>query len=712
MDKVGLDFQDVSSTIQRRKFQILLAAGVGAALAATISNGLPVHYTSEALLEVEAHSALMTEMNPGAPATTSDQVRTEADILQSRALAESVVRELKLADAPDFKAAVRSPTWIDQIVNGAQSLLSLVQQSPAAPTAGNAENEAVQLFEHRLRVVESEKSHIVAVRFQSGSPQLSADVVNTLLTRYLSNQVASNLSISSQENQWLSEHMAALQRDVDAAAAKAQAFRDASELVDIQAGSLPAVQLNEKLQALSAARQALSKAQSAYDTAMKQGVSGSAFAGQEALASQLIERLREHESDVLQRVANIKQRGGENSPYLPPVIAELNSVRQQIAGENAKIVSALGREVVLARDRVNNLQGVVADSQAQARHAVASAATLTQLNQDVEAKRHVYNAFLTRTEQTQLASTKFPTERVVSAAAPPFKPDGMPTSLVAVLGALASTFITIAVLLIRQVLKGKILTAKDLEFLTGLAPIGTLPALPGANGLPIPLRILDMAQSGTVETLHGIRYAIQTMKPNASCVRVLITSSLQEEGKTTLAASLARLSASAGVRVLLVEGDLRRPTLNKALRLSAKHSSIETVLTEGMSLADAVQIEPKSGLHCLTATGTSVDVVTTLQSQRFADLMSAAETNYDMVIIDSPPVLNVIDALILAKYSDVILFAVAAGRASAVKIGGALQRFPTDVQSRIATVLTRVPQSESAWQGQYSGYQRRLASAA
>ncbi len=468
--------------------------------------------------------------------------------------------------------------------------------------------------------------------------------------------------------------------------------------------------MNEREQALSNAMQDLAKARAAYDTA-RSAQSGAGFVGQEALGSLLIQRLQEREAEVRQRIAGLRQRGGDGSMYLPPIQAELASIRQQIDIETAKIVASLRREVELARDRVTTLQATVVTTKLQARQNVAAAATLAQLNQEVEAKRHVYTAFLTRMEQTQLASTKFPTVRIVSPPAVPARSDGMAPWIVSILGAMAALFLAIAAILLRQALNARILSAKDVEYLTGVAPIGAIPALPGPGGVPIPMRILDMTQSGTVETLHALRFAVLAMNRGASCTQVLITSSKSQEGKTTLAASLARLSAASGMRVLLVEADLRRPTLSRVFRTSPA-ISIESILLNGSTLTEAVYVDPKSGLHCLMANGSALHVVAALQSSQFSELLAEARRNYDMVIIDSPPVMQVIDALIVAGFADVILFAIACGVTSANTVAESLRRFPATVRAGIATVLTRVPQSEEEWQGYYAGYQRKLATSA
>jgi len=710
MGNMGISLEDILHRLRRRAIWISVSAVLAGVAAAAINKAMPLQYTSEALLQVEAHSPLTTDLNPGVLPTAPDQVRTEAEILQSRALADAVVSELNLATAPGFTTAPRPKTWLDQTsvwLEGARSEIKKLLGLTSGPDDAHA--AAVTAFQQQLVVVANEKSHIVAVRFRSGSPALSAKVINTLLTKYLANQVSANRDVASRENQWLAEHLAALQRDVDQAAAQAQSFREKHNLVDISAGSLSALQLNQKEQDLSNARLNLAKLQADYDTATNAAQSGTGFTGQEVLGSPLIQRLRDREGAVLERLANLSQRYGDRSPYLRPVEAELSAVRQQIANETDKIINALGRNVKTAQIQVGRLEAAVGEAQAQARVGGGAAAVLAQLNQQVEAKRHVYNAFLTRMEQTQLTSTQFPVGRVVSAAVPPAKPDGLPLWIVASLGMIVGVFLSSAVILLRLALGERVSSVKDIEAVTGITPIGSIPALPGIGArLPIAARILDMSQSNVAETLYALSFAIQAMNPDAPCTRVLVTSPLQGEGKTTVAASLARLTAAGGMRVLLIEADLRRPTLRQVLRISPE-MTIESVLLQKRTLADAVRTDPKSGLHYLVANGSVPNPVKALQSARFSVLMDEAQACYDMVIMDSPPVMHVVDPLILTKYSDVILFAVAFGRATAPVVAEAVHRFPADARSRIATVLTKVPKSEAVWLGYYAGYRRKLA---
>lgn len=700
-----IDFPDLGRLLWRRKLPLVLAAVIGAAGAFFISKAMPVVYTSEALVEVQSRPAIGNEANAVAPAITPGKVRTEADIISSRALSAEVVHGLGLVDNPALKAEPRPPTWIDRTNLWLRDAKRYIETLAGIVPKEDPVAKAVKLFQRRLQVSTNEKSNIVTVRFTAGTPMLAADIANDLVKTYMTSQVDANQQVNAQESQWLTQHLQKLQNDVDDAEHKVEAFRAANGLLNIQAGALSAIQLSQNEQALAVAEQDLARAQAAYATAT-QPHSGN-FSGQEALSSQLIQRLREREAEAAQRYANMKNRFGESSSFLGAPRAEMNSLNQQIARESSKIVASLHRDLTVAQDRVASLQRMVDQSSARAQKSVAAAAGLAELKQAADARRHVYTAFLTRMEQTELASAQSPSARLVSAAVPPDKSDGLPNTIVAPFGAAIGLFVMLTWYFFRFLMVGKVTSGRDLVALTDVELAGSIPALPGRRGMSVPMRILDMAPNGMVETLRALRLTVQSMNPGATCTRVLVSSSEANEGKSTLAASLARLSAADGLRVLLIEADLRRPRLAGMLSAKPPHS-LEALLDREVSLTQALHIDPKSGLHCLLSGGRSANPTMLLQSPAFRSLMLQVRIDYDMVIIDGPPIMRVVDPIVLSAYSDAVLFAVAWERTPRALVAEALRRFPANKRSQIATVLTRVPQTQIEWQGYYGGYANPL----
>jgi capsular exopolysaccharide synthesis family protein len=275
------------------------------------------------------------------------------------------------------------------------------------------------------------------------------------------------------------------------------------------------------------------------------------------------------------------------------------------------------------------------------------------------------------------------------------------------LGAIAGLLLAAAYCLLKHVSGGRISSPEDLIGLTGAAAIGSMPLASGGlrllpGGRSVPVRILDIGDSGVVETLRALRLSVQAAW-GAPCTCLLVSSALPGEGKTTLAVSLALTSAADGLRVLLIEADLRRPAIARVMRAKAAHS-IQEFLAGDLTLPQAVHVEGRTGLHCLLSDGASSNAHVLLQSTGFTRLIANARVAYDLVIIDSPPVMHVADPLILATHTDCVLFAVDWQRASRQVVAEALRRFPQRIRENVATVLTRVPRSRLQHRGYYAGY--------
>ncbi|MFC7610878.1 GumC family protein [Teichococcus aestuarii] len=258
---------------------------------------------------------------------------------------------------------------------------------------------AIEELQQRLSIRTSDNSNVVSVRYLSPSPDEAAQVVNILMERYISLEVAAKRDTTLQANEWLTERLTALREDVEQADRKIQAFRRESGLLETAQGSLGALQLNEQQARVALARQELARAQAALDSVMRSGLRGSASS--EALASPVIQSLRDREAEIVQRAATLGQRLGPRHPDRPAAEAELRDLQRQIAGETSRIVTSLRREVDAARDRLQDAQASLATTTTTARSGAQAEVMLAQLTRDAEAKRQVYQAFLTRTEQTR-----------------------------------------------------------------------------------------------------------------------------------------------------------------------------------------------------------------------------------------------------------------------------------------------------------------------
>ncbi|MBI0436044.1 polysaccharide biosynthesis tyrosine autokinase [Roseomonas sp. KE0001] len=705
---------DLLSLLWRRKLALATAAVITGLLGFVITKSLPIRYSSEGLLLVESRDQSIPELNQAASLNTPglQRITTEADILRSRRLAEQVVRDLGLENAPEPPsrglAALFAPVgaWLRGVAADIDAWrIALLGEStdPAlADRPVDSMSLAVENLQRYLSIGTAANSNVVAVRFSSPFPDEAAKVVNTLMNRYIELEVAAKRDTTLQANEWLTSRLETLRREVEEADQRIQAFRRETGLLETSQGSVSTLQMNEQQARVAMARQELSRAQAALDSALRSGQRGSASS--EVLGSLVIQSLRDREAEIGQRAATLAQRLGARHPERLAVEAELRDIQRQIGNETGKIVSSLRREVDAARARLSDAQEQLNSSMTTARSGAENEVVLAQLTREADAKRQIYQAFLTRTEQTRLASAQFPAARVISPAVEPFRPNGPPASVVAAFSAFIGFFLLAGILVLRRMAHGTISTVQDLVSLTGVQNAGSLPALGRGRRRRMPALVLDQSQSGIAETLRALRLTMQSVAGGGPANTVLVTSSAIGDGKSTVAASLARLSAADGLRVLLLETDMRRPQMSSTFGAPWAGRSIEAVLSGETRFEDAVQVDERSGLHTLLSDRSSPHPQALIESRQFAELINRARREYHLVILDSPPIMRVADAVVLAQHSDAVLFAVGWERTSRTVVMEAMRRLPRSMRARMATVLTRVRPGRLDPLGYYEGY--------
>jgi Mrp family chromosome partitioning ATPase len=253
--------------------------------------------------------------------------------------------------------------------------------------------------------------------------------------------------------------------------------------------------------------------------------------------------------------------------------------------------------------------------------------------------------------------------------------------------------------------RGAVRSARELGEVTGVPNAGSLPVLSRSARRKLHTAVLGPEDTGLIETLRAMRMMVKVNGSARLSTSVLVTSARLGDGKTTLAASFARLCAADGLPVLLVEADLRRPRLSSMLETRPTRS-LEMLLAGDAGFEEALQADPRSGLHCLLAAGTARNPHALLESPRLADVVATARQTYEILVFDSPPMLYVADPILLAPVSDVVLFAVKWNSTPRALVVEALRRFPVEQRARVMTVLTRVSANQADPEGYYRGYRR------
>lgn len=725
MSAKPLDIASLASMLWLRRWSLLRWGIVAGGVAYASIQFFPPRYASEGVMIVNGDPPPIPELGSAPTQDTGNHPdHTIVDVLHSRAIVENVVRTLNLTHNEEYYSGPRVPPVVRSVATtltayALRTIGHVVGQPathmPAAAAKGNdaqskvpnaasrvadsdAFESAVDYLRKNIKTDYGEGSRILSVRFEAASPDMAATIVNTLMKSYIDQDVAARRDALAAADHWLDERVSSLRKEVDDADARVQEFRRQHNILQVGAGSLQALQLSNEQTQLSLAQQDLAKQEAALATVQQvTSHGGSAAASQEVLSSPIIQMLRQREAATIERIANAASLGPQH-PGRKALDDELNDVQGQIAIETAKIVESLKRDADAARGRVTTLERAVGGLETLAGNSAEAEITYTGLERDAEVKRQTYNAFLVRAEQTaQLSSSQFASARVLSPAIPASRPSPSHTPLTVLFGIIGGMALAATTTLTRQMLGGKVNSTADLAAGTSQPILGSLPWVK-RNMASV---VIDEGQGPSAETLRALRFNIQDDPLRATTV--LVTSSDSAEGKTTIAEALAKRFAADGQRVLLIEGDLRRPTLLGRFGPQS-NSSIEAVLAGTSSLEQAVHVDAQSGLHCLLAAGTAANPLGLLTSGAFDLLMLQARSQYQLVVLDSPPVLRVVDPVVLSRWSDVTLFAVRWNRTSVGQVTEALRRFPDAQRARVVMVLNRVHKSALHQRGYYSGY--------
>ncbi len=711
----------IFSALWSRKLLIascMLGAGV---LAYAVALTMPVRYSSQGVLAIDSRSLYMPQlgspMQPVAPDTAV--ARSEAQILTSRALLETVARKLQLDQDPDLNPFIQEATpfqaAMDRVggwVEAAASLVGLGKKE-LPPLDEKAEQDLVwsevvgNLF-RSLDVKTDGRSYVIYVEYQGSSPQTAAAVVNTLMRTFIENQVTSSSDAMVEANTWVKRRAEDLRKEVDEADMKVQQYRTKNNLVETRLGTVSSQQLGELNTQLSLARaeraQAEARFQQARDEA-RQANGGETTT--EVLQSVLVNRLREREAEILARRSDMEGRLGANHPQRQSLDRELNDLRAQIRGEIGKVLRSLEKQVEIARTRENTIVSQLRGIQSTATQSAESEVGLRALEKEAETKRTVYAAFLTTAQQTAEPSRiNQANTRIVSSAVAPIYPFSPRTKLMLVGGMFIGFLLASALVLLFRELDRGFETVEDIEKKTGLPVLGVIPTLrrrASSRGNALPREVVDSPHSATAETLRGIRVALKSRLRRRQSPVILITSSEPGEGKTSVASALGFLAARDGFKVLIVDSDLRRPRLHRLFR-AEPGPSLQDVLRGSESWLSAVRTDPESGADCLTAYDRTDSPVSLLASGHWQEFLSQARKAYDMIILDSPPIMQVSDALTLADFADATLLVVAYKTTRQRTLQEVLRRFESTRRPIIGTILSKVDAKKVPSQQYYSGY--------
>ncbi|HIB66904.1 MAG TPA: polysaccharide biosynthesis tyrosine autokinase, partial [Phycisphaerales bacterium] len=385
----------------------------------------------------------------------------------------------------------------------------------------------------------------------------------------------------------------------------------------------------------------------------------------EVLASDVIRDLRREQSELIRKEAQLRARYGERHPSIIEIKDERRDLDRQIRSEVSRIVVGLENEVAVAATRVRSLEKSLEATTAAAGEREQDRVRLRELQRDATSNRTLYENFLARFKETrQQEDLQEADARIISRATLPVAKSSPRTSLNLALAVVASTLLGVGCAFVREYLDDRFRTPREVEEHLGLPVLASLPRLKDKDmealqtGMSPHRFIKARPLSAYSEGFRELQAALALSDVDNPPKSILITSSLPNEGKTTTAMSFATSLARSGLNVVLVDADLRRPSVKKSIGAdNAEHDMID-FLTHACTLDDALQTDTENEFMYLATTRQPANPADLLASDAMKGLLAKLRERFDMVIVDSPPVLPVSDSKALSPQLDKVIFVV------------------------------------------------------
>jgi capsular exopolysaccharide synthesis family protein len=538
------------------------------------------------------------------------------------------------------------------------------------PGGGDAartlQTRIVDNFLSRLEVGIEGRSRVISVTFTSRSPETAAEVVNTLADLYIVMQLEAKFAATRTATSWLNDRLTELRQRVEMAEDAAEKYRAEHGLIanrDVMITTEQASEVGSQL-ALARSQRAEAEARLREVESVAANPSGVATVS-EVLGSDLIQRLRVQETEIQRKVSDLGQSLGRNHPSIVSARAELAEVRSKIETEVQKIVQKMRNEVVAAKAREAALAESLDELKVRAGEQNQFEVKLRALEREATASRTLLETFLARAQETRSQeSYQTADAQVVSRADIPGGPSSPRTKLMVLAGFFLALGFAVLLAFLLEFLDSGFRSEEQLEQTLGIASLGLVPSLKrswGKSQRPSTYVVKHPA-SAYVESIRGLYTSLRLSNGDHLPRVVLIASSLPNEGKTTLAVSFASLLSGSGLRALVIDTDLRKPAVHRALGLAAKPGLVD-YLQDQSPLTSVIQRDVSTGIDVIAAGGTGGSGTggkrpDLLGTDRMRGLLDQLQATYDVVILDSAPLLAVAETRILVRIADKTVFLV------------------------------------------------------
>ncbi len=596
---------------------------------------------------------------------------TEVRILQSDLMALQVIRQLNLDRRPEFGGHA------DQLQG------NLV--ADPLQTDSNRASSLLASFHGRLRVALIPSTRIMEIHFTSTDPQLAASAVNTLAATYVEQNFKTKFESTMQASDWLSKQLVDLQMKVETSQEKLVRYQKEHEILGMdEKQNITTEKLDELNKEMTAAESDRMQKEAVYrqsqtndPDAIAAAIISDTTGSTSSATSGLLDKLREQQASLRIQVAEISTQFGPAYPKVAQLNNQIKEIDRQMQSETNKAVDHLKGQYLAALQREDMLRASFEKQKQEANKLNESAIEYSILKRDLDSNRTLYEGLLEKLKEAGVtAGLRSNNFRIIDAARVPTAPSepNIPRNLsfALVLGVISG----IGLAFVLENMDNTVRTPEQAQAVSalpslGMIPLGSKSGNRGPSGKRLALTASNEAvetvtqirpQSQMAESYRALRTSLLLSNLGAPPKVIMVTSARPQEGKTTTSINTAIVLAQKGVRVLLIDADLRRPSIHKALGMGPR-SGLSNVLTGSATLQQTISTSPiLPNLLVLPAGTPPPNPAELLASSNMRDLVMELRESYDHIVIDTPPTLSVTDAVVLSPRADATILVIRSGQ--------------------------------------------------
>jgi succinoglycan biosynthesis transport protein ExoP len=659
---------DLSGLLQllmvRKRIIIGTAAAVIAFSAITVFRMTPLYdATVQVMLDQRENkvtnvSAVLAGL-PNDPTSVENQI----SILRSRGLMSRVVDKLHLdADQPEHPSTSHLLSDVLQYANPFHWIASVSAPKTKEETRQARRDAIIDGLLASETVTQIGQSSAMSVKFRAADPDRAAATANAIADAYVEDQLNAKFEATQKTTQWLADRLQELSVQTQTADAAIQQYKVDNNIQEVASGGSIVDQQMVQLTAQQvAARSDLAAAQAKYTRVRQLQATDRAEDVAQVFQSGMIEQLRQQQGELLRQKAQLSTVFGPRHPKMLDIESQLRSIDSKIAAEVNRVVETVANDVAVASAHVQSLQSSIAQIESQSTVQNRAKVKLSELQTRAASAHQLYEVFLGRFKETQgQEGIQTPDARIISRAVTPVSPTVPNKTRAMELGIAGGLILGVLLAFLVERLDAGFRTVSQVEQLLGVPVLASLPEISkdSDSSEEIADRVIERPMSSFTEAMRGLQMGLVLSNVDQTPKVILVTSSVPDEGKTTVSLSLARIISRTGKRVVILDGDFRRPKLSGVLRVPEGHDGLVDVLLGKATLQQCLVKDPKSNVMFLSTNRIAGNPPDLLGSIAMEKVIKTLAESFDAVIIDSAPLLPVNDTKVLARLADAVLFVI------------------------------------------------------